>query len=58
MVEAVRARKEPSDGRTPGAERDLLQVEGGKGGATGRGKAGTGLRNEILGPLSRGGKLI
>ena len=41
----------------PGANRYLIaQVEDGKGGATGRGKADTGLREELFGLTSRGGK--
>ena len=40
-----------------GANRYLIaQAEDGKGGATGRGKADTGLREELLGLTSRGGK--
>ena len=46
-TEAVRGRKVPSDGRTPGDDMDLGQVKDVKGGATRQGMAVTGLREEL-----------
>ena len=46
--EAGRGRKGPLDGRTLGPIGTWEQVEDGKGEVTGRGKTGTGLREELL----------
>ena len=50
-----RQREEGNHGRdNPGADRDLItQVEDGKGGESGKGKADTGLREKLLGIPSR-----
>ena len=48
LREADRGKKGPLDGRTLGMIGTWVQVEGSKGGANGRGKAGIGSRKELL----------
>ena len=56
MMDEVIGRKGPSDGRTPGADRDMGAVQGRQRGGNKQGKAFTGSREELVGPSSIGGK--
>ena len=56
LREASRGRKVPTNKKTLGPTGTWAQVKGGKGGRTGRGKAVTGSRKELLGTAGVGGK--
>ena len=56
LIESGRGRNVTSYRRTPGDDRYLGAGRGRKGGGTGQGKAVTGLREELLGPVRMGGK--